>query len=137
MKACDDAGEMVTIDKEVDWNLEVGAISRRICEIGAPMAHMTNIKGVKNGATILGSPMIKGWQNDFARIAIGLEMNRRQITLTIRDDGAGFDPQDPALRSKRLGLTSMRERAESIGGTLQIDSKPGEGTSVRLEVPIG
>ena len=51
MKACDEAGEMVTIDKEVDWNLEVGAISRRICEIGAPMAHMTNIKGVKNGAT--------------------------------------------------------------------------------------
>ena len=37
MKACDAAGEMITIDKEVDWNLEAGAISRRICEIGAEM----------------------------------------------------------------------------------------------------
>ena len=78
MKACEDAGEMVTIDKEVDWNLEVGAISRRICEIGAPMAHMTNIKGITNGASILGSPMSKGWQNDFARIAIGLEMDPKE-----------------------------------------------------------
>ena len=34
MDACDKAGEMVTIDREVDWNLEAGAISRRICEIG-------------------------------------------------------------------------------------------------------
>ena len=71
MKACEDACEMVTIDKEVDWNLEVGAISRRICEIGAPMAHMTNIKGISNGASILGSPMSKGWQNDFARVVEG------------------------------------------------------------------
>lgn len=75
MQACDDVGEMVTIDKEVDWNLEVGAISRRICEVGAPMAHMTNIRGIKNGGSILGSPMSKGWQADFARISIALEMD--------------------------------------------------------------
>lgn len=64
MEACDKAGEMVTIDKELDWNLEVGAISRRICEIGAPMAHMTNICGISNGSSILASPMAKGWQTD-------------------------------------------------------------------------
>ncbi len=75
MEACDNAGEMVTIDREIDWNLEAGAISRRICEIGAPMAHMTNIRGVDYGATILGSPMSKGWQSDFARIAIGLQLD--------------------------------------------------------------
>ncbi len=75
MQACDDVGELVTIDQEVDWNLEVGAISRRICEIGAPMAHMTNIRGIKNGGSILGSPMSKGWQSDFARISIALELD--------------------------------------------------------------
>jgi 4-hydroxy-3-polyprenylbenzoate decarboxylase len=75
MKACEDAGEMITIDQEVDWNLEAGAISRRICEVGAPMAHMTNIRGVDYGASILGSPMSKGWQSDFARIAIGLGLD--------------------------------------------------------------
>lgn len=75
MQACSDAGEMVTVRQELDWNLEVGAISRRICEIGAPMAHMTNIRSVNNGASILASPMAKGWQSDFARVAIALEMD--------------------------------------------------------------
>ena len=75
MQACDKAGEMVTIDKEVDWNLEVGAVSRRICEIGAPMAHMTKVRGISNGASILGSPLSKGWNSDFSRVAIALEMD--------------------------------------------------------------
>ncbi len=75
MEACEKAGEMITIDKEVDWNLEMGAISRRICEIGAPMAHMTNIKGVENGASVLGSPISKGWNGDFSRVAMALELD--------------------------------------------------------------
>ena len=56
MEACEKADEMITIDKQVDWNLEAGAISRRIAEIGAPMAHMTNIRGC-DGMSILGSPL--------------------------------------------------------------------------------
>ena len=86
MKACEDAGEMVTIDKEVDWNLEAGAISRRICEIGAPMAHMTNIRGVKNGASILGSPLSKGWNGDFSRFALGLELDPRAPYELLMDE---------------------------------------------------
>jgi signal transduction histidine kinase len=39
--------------------------------------------------------------------------------------------------SRRLGLTSMRERAEALGGTLHLDTAPGEGTRVTLEVPAG
>ncbi len=74
MDACEKEGEMVTIDQEVDWNLEAGAISRRICEIGAPMAFMSNIRGVTNGASILGSPLSKGWHGDFSRVALGLEL---------------------------------------------------------------
>jgi 4-hydroxy-3-polyprenylbenzoate decarboxylase len=75
MEACDKVGEMVTIEKEVDWNLEAGAISRRICEIGAPMAHMVNIKGYSNGSSMLGSPFSKGWHGDFSRVAIALELD--------------------------------------------------------------
>jgi phenylphosphate carboxylase alpha subunit len=75
MQSCEAADEMITIDKELDWNLEVGAIARRICEIGAPMAHMTNIRGAQYGSSILASPMSKGWQSDFARIAIGLQVD--------------------------------------------------------------
>lgn len=74
MQACEDAGEMVTIDREVDWNLEAGAIARRIAEIGAPMAHMTKIRGCEN-KSILASPISKGWNSDFSRVAIALEMD--------------------------------------------------------------
>jgi phenylphosphate carboxylase alpha subunit len=75
MDACDQAGEMTTIEKEIDWNLEAGAISRRICEIGAPMAHMKNVKGYPEGFSMLGSPLSKGWNADFSRIAVALGMD--------------------------------------------------------------
>jgi signal transduction histidine kinase len=55
------------------------------------------------------------------------------LFLEVSDDGAGFDPDDPALRSRRLGLTSMEERAQRIGARLSVRSAPGEGTTVRLE----
>jgi signal transduction histidine kinase len=57
-----------------------------------------------------------------------------RLVLTVRDDGIGFDPDSPEVRSKRLGLTSMEERAEALGGTLEIESRAGAGTTVRLEV---
>ncbi len=75
MDACEKAGEMVTINKEVDWNLEAGAISRRICEIGAPMAYMPKIRGYPEGYAMLGSPLSKGWNSDFSRIAIALGLD--------------------------------------------------------------
>ncbi|MCI0850346.1 MAG: GAF domain-containing sensor histidine kinase [Chloroflexi bacterium] len=71
------------------------------------------------------------------QISLSLDMTNERVALTVRDDGAGFDPSDPRLRSKRLGLTSMRERAESIGATLRIESAPGAGTVVMVEVPLG
>jgi len=52
--------------------------------------------------------------------------------LEVSDDGAGFDPADPALRSRRLGLTSMEERARRLAGRLEIESAPGAGTMLRL-----
>ena len=54
------------------------------------------------------------------------------------DDGAGF-AQDGLSRSvfPRFGLSTTRERAESIGGTFAIASTPGAGTVVTVEVPLG
>src|SRR3954470_23213677 len=53
-------------------------------------------------------------------------------TLTVRDNGCGFDPEGPEVRGQRLGLTSMEERATELGGTLTITSTLGEGTTVEL-----
>jgi signal transduction histidine kinase len=68
------------------------------------------------------------------RIEVGLSARNGHLVLTVDDDGVGFDPSAASLRSRRLGLTSMEERARAVGGTLTIDSRPGEGTRVRLEV---
>ena len=58
-----------------------------------------------------------------------------RLIVTVADDGIGFDPGRAGLRSRRLGLTSMEERALALGGTLAVVSRPGEGTTVTLEVP--
>jgi signal transduction histidine kinase len=70
---------------------------------------------------------------------LGVRLGRRdgRIELEVSDDGAGFDPADPELRSRRLGLTSMEERAQRLGGSLEIRSAPGAGTTVRLKAPVG
>jgi signal transduction histidine kinase len=71
------------------------------------------------------------------RIAVHLRGDEAGLVLEVADDGAGFDPDAPGLRSRRLGLTSMEERAERLGGWLEIRSAPGAGTTVRLEVGAG
>ncbi len=72
-----------------------------------------------------------------ARVVLRLAAEEGRLVLEVRDDGTGFDATDPALRAKRLGLTSMQERAERLGGRLAIESAPGAGTTVRLEVGGG
>src|SRR5512133_440017 len=57
------------------------------------------------------------------------------VNLIIEDDGCGFDP-DEALQRERLGLLGMRERAEMLGGSLTVESKPGAGTAVYVDVPV-
>jgi signal transduction histidine kinase len=69
------------------------------------------------------------------RIELRMEARDGRLLVVVADDGAGFDPADPALRARRLGLTSMEERARALGGTLAVVSRVGEGTTVTLEVP--
>jgi signal transduction histidine kinase len=69
------------------------------------------------------------------RIDVRLLMAPPLVTLTVRDDGRGFDPAAPHIQSKRLGLTSMRERAEALGAKLSVESSPGAGATVRVEAP--
>ncbi len=72
---------------------------------------------------------------DAERVELRLQGRDGRLTVTVADDGVGFDPEAPGLRSRRLGLTSMEERARALGGTLAVVSRPGEGTTVTLEVP--
>jgi len=72
-----------------------------------------------------------------SRVDVELRANGSRIEVSVADDGCGFEPEEAAARSRRLGLTSMRERAEALGGRLSIDSEPGRGTTVTLEVERG
>jgi signal transduction histidine kinase len=70
-----------------------------------------------------------------ARIAVRLSTSGRHVILEVYDDGGGFDVAAENGRDG-LGLTSMRDRAMSVGGSLAIGPGPGGGTLVRLEVPL-
>ena len=70
-------------------------------------------------------------------VVVTLRRDDGGLLLEVEDDGVGFDPAAPETRSRRLGLTSMEERARRLGGTLEIDSVPGTGTTVRLEARNG
>ncbi len=61
-----------------------------------------------------------------------------QLRVVIADDGQGFSPGSPRNGTARpLGLTSMRERVEILGGAFDVDSRPGAGTRVTAIIPMG
>jgi signal transduction histidine kinase len=67
------------------------------------------------------------------RATVRLDVGADRAALEVVDDGVGFEP---ALRGgDGYGLPGMRERAERLGGTLRVESAPGAGTRVRVEVP--
>jgi two-component system sensor histidine kinase DegS len=70
--------------------------------------------------------------------AVGIAWSRANDNwvLHVTDDGMGFDLVKAARHKKSVGLLSMRERAELIGGSLQIQSTPGKGTAVTLLLPV-
>jgi signal transduction histidine kinase len=68
-------------------------------------------------------------------VTVTLSGDDDETVLTVADDGIGFDTADPAVRSRRLGLTSMEERARELGGRLVVRSASGAGTTVTLTVP--
>ena len=59
--------------------------------------------------------------------------SRDGLRLTVLDDGQGFDATAPAATGS-FGLLSMRERAEALGGSLQVDSRPG-ATTLEVHLP--
>jgi NarL family two-component system sensor histidine kinase LiaS len=67
-----------------------------------------------------------------ARVALYYE--EAQTRLTISDQGRGFDPAAPR-NTRAIGLDSMAERAAALGGTLAIESAPGQGTTIRVMLP--
>ena len=73
------------------------------------------------------------------RLTVVLEAGDGRLALLIEDDGAGFDvgaARRQALEGGSLGLLGLEERADLAGGRARIESFPGRGTTVRVDLPI-
>jgi two-component system CheB/CheR fusion protein len=69
-------------------------------------------------------------------VSVVLEWRQDRVTLVITDDGRGFEAtKENGDAWRAIGLRGMRERATAVGGTLEIESAPGDGTTMRVQVP--
>jgi signal transduction histidine kinase len=73
-----------------------------------------------------------------SQVSVRLRVDDHLFTAEIQDDGIGFDPREAEGRREtgHLGLLNMHERAELVGGRCVIQSKPGSGTLIRLDIPM-
>ena len=85
-------------------------------------AYFACLEAVQNAAKHAGASTIR----------VVLEGSSRSLTCTVEDDGTGFDT---ATADTGRGLANMRDRVESVGGTLAVRAVPGAGTRVRFELP--
>ncbi|WP_329240976.1 GAF domain-containing sensor histidine kinase [Streptomyces canus] len=72
-----------------------------------------------------------------AHVDVTVDRRGSGAVLRVTDDGSGFDPQSIRRAGRHLGLVSMRDRTSGVGGTLTVESAPGKGTTIEMEVPGG
>jgi signal transduction histidine kinase len=72
-----------------------------------------------------------------SQVAVDLTSTDQRITMRIKDNGCGFEPYELTAKpgARHLGLISMRERAALTGGTLNVQSRPGQGTTIIVSIP--
>jgi two-component system NarL family sensor kinase len=69
-------------------------------------------------------------------VTLRLETTPHRISMRIEDDGIGFEASSGEAQGGRYGLVGMNERARLLGGTLRLESAPGEGTHIEIEIPL-
>ena len=115
--------------ESVDVNISVEGEDRQL-----PMRTETTLLRIAQGA--LGN-VVKHSQATAALVTLTYDPD--EVRLDVVDNGVGFDPAQVAARPRGLGhigLGAMRERAREVGGTLAIESTPGQGTAISVAVPI-
>ena len=129
----DQAGFVASLEKlvqrfEGDQGLQVSLQTNVILKHLAPAFEMIILRIVQEGLNNV-------WRHSgVTSAAVEVEQQGDQLLLSISDAGAGFDPTQ--VQSTRYGLTGMKERARLLGGVTQIDSQPGQGTQVKVTLPL-
>jgi signal transduction histidine kinase len=73
------------------------------------------------------------------RIQVRLSVGHGAVDAIVEDDGCGFDVHEARQRARRgehLGLLGMGERLRGVGGSVEMESTPGEGTKIQVRVPV-
>ncbi len=70
------------------------------------------------------------------QVSVEAKVVERWLSISVRDDGQGFDPANQALYSGHYGLLGLQERANLVEGTLSLSSSGGEGTTLEFRVPL-
>ncbi|MFA1546881.1 sensor histidine kinase [Actinomadura chokoriensis] len=121
-------------------NLEHDTLPEALKKIAEGRAHVTITGTVEPLHDQLEAALLRIAQEALAnaarhahadRVGVTLSYMDDEVTLDVRDDGRGF-----TRPSGGFGLTAMRERAERVAGTLEIESEPGRGTAVSARVPL-
>jgi signal transduction histidine kinase len=108
----------ITVDLDLAHGVIVGAEQRNAL---LRILHEAMINAIRHGSA--------------QQILVCLTGDEGSPSLRISDDGSGFDVSAAVNAGRGLGLTSMRERAQLLGGSLSIASKPGAGTVVEVGLP--
>ena len=157
--ALDRAGEAVTEAREAVQDLRspahankdlmdvITTIAGEFAGVGErPVAFSIEVVGARRGknplvrdeiARISGEAVRNAFRHAHSdRISVGITYGDEQFCVEVRDDGMGMDlSASPKAKPGHFGLRIMRERAEAIGGTLEITSAPGSGTTIAMRVP--
>jgi signal transduction histidine kinase len=73
------------------------------------------------------------------RAEVEIKFDESKISVTISDNGKGFEPPEnlgALTPTGKLGLAGMQERVQLLGGTLNLESRPGKGTEISVEAPV-
>ena len=127
--ALQDVGEHVREEFGVDFIMDADSCPEQLDETLRVLLYQSGRELLINVG--------KHAQADQVRLTIAPQGDR--LRLAIEDDGVGFDPSAPDTKDKAkksFGLFSIRERMFHVGGTMEIVSAPGQGTTVTLSVPV-
>jgi signal transduction histidine kinase len=70
-----------------------------------------------------------------SEVSLSVEVWKDEVIVVISDTGPGFDVEPALTGGRQFGLRTMQERAESVGGSVRFESRPGVGTTVKVIVP--
>jgi two-component system, NarL family, sensor histidine kinase DegS len=133
----DDLGLMPTVRRYVTSFNEKSGITTQLAITGEerrlePYREVTAFRAVQE-------LMTNARQHSQASdLKVNLDIDENRVRIVVEDNGKGFDAKPIfGQGAKTVGLPSLKERVEALGGELDLDSDPGQGTRVSLEIPTG